>query len=363
MPATQQHPIATPNNYPLVLVTGGTGWLGRRLVQALTLGGIDTGLPGGFSGHPVRCLVPDDAPAAALDDFGVEVVRGDLADGAALDRFFDGAQGALLLHLAGVIHPPATDTGVWRRVNLDGTRNLGGRARLHGVKRFCVMSSNSPMGTNPDARTLFTEDSPYRPYMGYGKSKHAMELYLRGELMGTGGPEVTILRAPWFYGPGQPPRQTRFFHMIRDGKFPIFSGGTNLRSMGYVDNLAQGTMLAAFLPEGADEVFWIADEDPYPMHLVVETVADLLKNEFGCGEVPHWRGYPGLIPDVARLVDATMQAVGLYHQSIHVLSEMNVHIACSVDKAKRVLGYRPRVALREGMRRSIRWCLDNGISI
>jgi nucleoside-diphosphate-sugar epimerase len=42
------------------------------------------------------------------------------------------------------------------------------------------------------------------------------------------------------------------------------------------------------------------------------------------------------------------------------LSEMNKTIACSVDKAKRVLGYKPTIALEEGMRRSIRWCLDNG---
>ena len=133
--------------------------------------------------------------------------------------------------------------------------------------------------------------------------------------------------------------------------------------MGYVDNLVQGTLRAAFLPAGADEIFWIADDEPYAMREIVETVADLLRNDFGHADVRAARSFPGVIPDLARIADGMLQASGLYHQSIHVLSEMNLTIACSVDKARRVLGYQPRVALREGMRRSIRWCLDNGIEI
>jgi nucleoside-diphosphate-sugar epimerase len=46
-----------------------------------------------------------------------------------------------------------------------------------------------------------------------------------------------------------------------------------------------------------------------------------------------------------------------------VLSEMDKNISCSIDKARRELGYEPKIALREGMRRSIRWCLDQGMSI
>ena len=69
---------------------------------------------------------------------------------------------------------------------------------------------------------------------------------------------------------------------------------------------------------------------------------------------------PPLIADCARIADAMLQAAGLCQQEIHVLSEMNLTIACSIDKAKRELGYRPLVDLREGMRRSVAWILDNG---
>jgi nucleoside-diphosphate-sugar epimerase len=58
-----------------------------------------------------------------------------------------------------------------------------------------------------------------------------------------------------------------------------------------------------------------------------------------------------------------IQGVGLYQMQNHVLSEMNKTISCSVDKAQRELGYQPAIALEEGMRRSIAWCIGKGIHI
>ena len=69
---------------------------------------------------------------------------------------------------------------------------------------------------------------------------------------------------------------------------------------------------------------------------------------------------PGMASDIAWLADKTLQGLGLYHQKIHVLSEMNKTIACSVARAERELGYKPTIALEEGMRRSLKWCAENG---
>ena len=89
----------------------------------------------------------------------------------------------------------------------------------------------------------------------------------------------------------------------------------------------------------------------------------MLEDDFGM-EVAHKRmRLPSIAADVAYYVDAAIQAVGLYHQKIHVLSEMNKNIACSIDKARNELGYEPKIALREGMRRSIQWCLEQGHEI
>ena len=82
---------------------------------------------------------------------------------------------------------------------------------------------------------LFDESSPYKPYMNYGRSKKLMEDAVNAAANG-GGIETVILRPCWFYGPDQPPRQTTFFTMIKDGKAPIVGDGESRRSMSYVDN-------------------------------------------------------------------------------------------------------------------------------
>jgi len=179
----------------------------------------------------------------------------------------------------------------------------------------------------------------------------------------SGAVETTVLRPCWFYGPEQPPRQSQFFKMIREGKAPIVGDGESQRSMSYVDNTSLGLLLAAESPRAAGQTYWIADERPYSMNEIVDTVENLLENEFGM-EVAHDRmRLPSIASEVALAVDAAIQRTGLYEQRIHVLSEMNKTIACTVEKARAELGYEPRVELREGMRRSIHWCIEAGQEI
>jgi len=229
-----------------------------------------------------------------------------------------------------------------------------------GVKRAVVVSSNSPCGCNPHPDHLFDEKSPYHPYMNYGRSKMQMELAIK-ERQQQGKIETVILRPPWFYGPNQPPRQTLFFQMVRDGKGPIVGSGENLRSMGYIDNLCQGLLLAALVEQANGRVYWLADKRPYSMNEVIDTIERLLENEFG-QQCAHKRmRLPGFASEIALVADASLQALGMYHQKIHVLSEMNKTIACSVALAEKELGYRPAIALEEGMRRSMQWCVEQGI--
>jgi len=204
---------------------------------------------------------------------------------------------------------------------------------------------------------LFDELSPFNPYMNYGRSKMEMELAVRERANKI---ESVLIRAPWFYGPNQPPRQTLFFQMIRDGKAPIVGNGSNLRSMAYVDNLCQGLILAAIRECAADQVYWIADRRPYSMNEIVDTIERLLEKEFDHTCKHKRMKLPGFASEVAWLADKTLQTLGIYHQKIHVLSEMNKTIACSVARAERELGYQPGIALEEGMRRSLQWGRENG---
>jgi nucleoside-diphosphate-sugar epimerase len=337
---------------PQILVTGANGWLGSRLVESLLR------QPDAVS--RIRCLILPGQDATALKKISdrMEIISGDLRNAADCERFCAGAQNAVLFHTAGMIHPRRVRE--FYEINRDGTAHLLDAAIRAGVRRAVVVSSNSPCGCNPHPDHLFDEESPYHPYFNYGRSKMEMELAVKQRADKI---ETVVIRAPWFYGPNQPPRQTLFFRMIRDGKAPIVGSGQNLRSMAYVDNLCQGLLLAARVEGAKGRIYWIADQRPYSMNEIMDTVERLLETEFG-QKCAHKRlRLPGFASSMAYVADATLQSLGLYHQKIHVLSEMNKTIACSPAKAERELGYRPAVALEEGMRRSIQWCLDQGIKI
>ncbi len=348
---------------PIALVTGAPGWLGTRLVETLVKGLPDVpSLRAPSPDRRVRCLVHGDADATALAKIGegVEVVRGDLTDRPSVEAFVQGASGGTLFHGAGVIHPTHGVRQLYE-VNSEGTRRLVEAARHAGVRRMVHVSSNSPIGTNPHKHHVFDEAAPYNPYMGYGRSKMLGEKLVREA--NSERFETVVIRPPWFYGPGQPPRQALFFSMVRDGKAPLVGRGDNRRSMAYVDNICQGLLLCERVPEARGQVYWIADRRPYPMTEILDTIERVLEEDFKI-KVAHKRmRLPGFASEVAWLVDKVLQSMGLYHQKIHVLSEMNKTIACSVEKAERELGYDPKVDLPEGMRRSIRWMLDNGQSL
>ena len=99
------------------------------------------------------------------------------------------------------------------------------------------------------------------------------------------------------------------------------------------------------------------------MRVILDTIESVLEEDFGMTVAHKRMRLPSIAADIAYYVDAAIQATGLYHQKIHVLSEMNKNIACSIDRARTELGYEPKIALREGMRRSIQWCLAQGQTI
>jgi nucleoside-diphosphate-sugar epimerase len=288
----------------------------------------------------------------------IELITGDLRNPSDCERFCQNAKGGLLFHTAGIIHPRRVAD--FYAINFQGTTQLLDAAIKAGVSRAVIVSSNSPCGCNPHPDHLFDESSPYRPYLNYGRSKMLMEQAVK-ERQARGSIETVLIRPPWFYGPNQPARQTLFFTMIRDGKVPVVGSGQNLRSMSYIDNLCEGLLLAGNVEAANGQIYWIADRRPYTMNEVVDTVERLLENEFGVKCAHRRLRLPGLASSIAFAADRLLQGVGLYHQKIHVLSEMNKTIVCSVSKAERELGYRPTVALEEGMRRSLAWCLAHGM--
>jgi nucleoside-diphosphate-sugar epimerase len=334
----------------VVVVTGAAGWLGRNLLA--------TRAP---TRPLVRALVrtPEEASLAALAGSSVEPVVGDVRDPATLDRLFDGVPaGATVVHAAAVIHP----TGGIRElfdVNVGGTALVLDRARRHGAARFVHLSSNSPFGANPTPEHRFSEDSPFHPHLGYGTSKYEAEELVRRAGV-AGWLHTVILRPPWFYGPYQPERQTRWLRAVQRGRFPLVGDGTNRRSMVYTGNLVHGIERAEVADVAPGSAYWIADPEPYPMVDVLATVRRALAAE-GLAVTGGQPRLPRLAGVAAETADRALQRVGRYHQALHVLGELKDTIACDVSRARAELGYDPQVTLYDGMRVAVRWCLDRGM--
>jgi nucleoside-diphosphate-sugar epimerase len=342
---------ATGVSASTVVVTGAAGWLGQNLVRALA------SQP---NRQRIRCLVSQRADASLLEviDPRIEVVSGDVRDPTVVDQCFDGIARATVVHAAAVIHP-ARQVRELFDVNVGGTQLVLDRARRAGVGRFVHISSNSPFGANASSDDRFDEDSQFAPYMGYGRSKLEAEQlvqrsYDRGDLA------TVVLRPPWFYGPFQPERQTKFLSAVRRGRFPLVGPGTQRRSMVYTGNLVQGVLLAEVAAAAPGHAYWIADAEPYALREVLATVQRALADEglpvSGRRPIP----VPRLAGVVAEKLDAAAQAAGRYVQVLHVLGELKDTIACDISRARKELGYEPAVSLYDGMRASVRWCLERG---
>lgn len=343
-----------------ILITGGLGWLGQSLIRHLLS---NPGCLGDGFGEttPIRIFERNDVPKAQhINNSRINYFFGDIRKIEDLKPFFKDQENSIVIHTAAVIHPKKA--GDFFSVNVDGSRNVLNLSSEYKIKKLIALSSNSPFGFNTSPSDWFNEQTPYNPHLGYGRSKMEMERLFTKDF-----PEfakrAVIIRAPWFYGPHQPLRQTNFFRLIRRGLFPVVGEANNRRSMVYVDNLVQGILLAATNQIADGQTYWIADKHPYKMREIIQTVRTCLEVDFGL-EVKKQRFHlPNFFSDVAYIADKSIQAVGSYNQNVHVLSELNKNIICSICKAERQLGYKPKVELTEGMRRSIAQLISQGIEI
>tara|TARA_Y100000768_G_C23989421_1_gene691198 strand:+ start:3011 stop:4063 length:1053 start_codon:yes stop_codon:yes gene_type:complete len=334
-----------------VFITGANGWLGRQLIKGLLEK--DEDVLEGFNPPRLRIhsLILPHEDGQFLKNFGnsIKIVYGDIRKRKDCIKFLEKSKNSLLVHCAGVIHPKKVNE--FYEVNYKGTKKIVETATSSGVKKIVVISSNSPIGCNRNKNNLFNEESEYNPYMNYGKSKRLMEEFLLGKIKK--GEDITIIRPPWFYGENMPKRQITFYGMIRDGKFPVVGNGRNIRSKANVKNIVQGILLSSMLPIAKGQIYWIADEKPYTMIEIIETVREVLTNEFNISCKPQKIKLPFIFGQIAQVFDYIIQFFGFYNQKIHVASELNKSIACSIKKAKDQLGYNPKVSLYNGIKESL----------
>ncbi|MDD3352217.1 MAG: NAD-dependent epimerase/dehydratase family protein [Zoogloea sp.] len=220
-------------------MTGGRGFIGRRLVTRLAA-----------QGTPLRVLtrgrphVPHEC-------------QGDLAEAAALAVACGGVR--RVVHCAGHAHAfgafgPAEVQRHWR-VNFEGTRHLAEAAGRAGVGRFVFLSSVKAVGEPGEA--CADEEWPLPPVSDYGRAKRAAE----EALLETGqryGMEVVILRPAMVYGAGGRGNLERMAALIRRGFFPPLPETGNRRSLVHVSDLVAAIELALTAPQAAGRTYTVA---------------------------------------------------------------------------------------------------------
>lgn len=206
------------------LVTGGTGFVGGHLIEALRR-----------AGHEVTALVRDPAKGAALAERGVRLVAGDLHATRAIAEAAE--EQDLVFHVAGATS--ALDEAGFHRANVEGTRHVVAAAAAARVGRLVHVSSLAAAGPSEPGRPLRGDETP-RPVTAYGRSKLAAE-----EAVRAGRVEWAIVRPPMVYGPGDREFLRAFRAAHRFGLAPVFGSGAQELVAVYAPDLAKALVAVA----------------------------------------------------------------------------------------------------------------------
>jgi nucleoside-diphosphate-sugar epimerase len=319
------------------LVTGATGFIGTHLVKALV-----------EKRRDVRCLVRKTSNTKKIETWDIELFYGDLLDKQSLEEAVKGID--IIYHLAGEVF--ASQRERYYQVNLDGLNNLLAACLKNSVRKIIHFSSNSSVGPNPDRKIPVNEDTPCRPIVPYGKSKLEGEYAIKHFSKEYGLPTV-IIRPPVVYGPGvsQSSRVLTFLNLINKGLFRVVGDGENLISLCYIDNLIHGVLLAEAEKRSEGETYFFADERPYSINEIAETIAREEGKTLPKNHLPTW---------VAEILSIGLMVPSKIFGFTSPLSRETIkHLKYSwfvdMSKAQKDLGYKPIVNFNDGIRVTVNW--------
>jgi len=321
-----------------VLVTGATGFTGGHLVRSLV-----------GDGHPVRVIVRSRSRAANLPPV-VDVREVDITDPAAVAGVVEGV--GTIYHLAAAYREAShREDGYWQ-VNVGATRNLLESASAAGIERFVHCSTVGVHGhiANPPA----DEAAPYAPGDAYQRTKCEAEIMALVYAKNRGLP-VTVARPTAIYGPGDT-RLLKMFRMIGKGTFVMLGSRDINYHMVFVDDLIAGLRLLGAHPAAVGEVFILGGDRYY----LLKTIAGMIAGLLGVRR-PRIRLPAAPFQMAGSLCEAICVPLGveppIYRRRVDFFTKSR---AFSIEKAQRLLGYRPRVSLEEGLRRTLDSYISSG---
>lgn len=325
-----------------VLITGGTGFIGSRLAaRCIELG------------HAVLILGQENTPGEGanrlfVEGKGAEVILGSVTDKAILRKALKGVD--TVFHLAAAQHEANVPDRRFWEVNVQGTISLLEESSKAGVQRFVHGSTIGVYGSPMDGP--IDENTPSRPENIYGVTKFEGEKAVHSC---RGIPHVVTIRIPETYGPGDR-RLLKLFRAIEKNRFFLIGDGRNLHHPIYIDDLVDSLLLAATIPEAAGNVFVVAGEKPLTTREMVSAIADQTGSRIPALRLP----LPAFL-FVAAILEGTLRPLGI-QPPIHRrrMDFFRKSFSFSPDKAKKVLGFSPKVPFRDGVLRTAAWYRDGG---
>ena len=315
-------------------MTGGTGFIGSHLVEALLKKGIQ-----------VRCLLRKTSDLKWLEGLPIEVNWGDCNDKNSLREAVEGVE--QVFHLAGVTK--AVHEKTYFEVNAFGTENL-----IHAclennprIQKFIYLSSQAAAGPSRNGNKK-KESDQCKPVSPYGQSKqmgeelamaHAQELPL------------LILRPSAVYGPRERDIYT-FFKLLSKRIKPCLPSKDQHISLCYVEDIIQAILLAAQVKGSSGEIFFLSDGQDYRLEEIGDIFAQAMGVNAFCIRVPEW-----MIIGMASFSEYLSKLSGkpplLNKGKVEEILQRNW--VCDITKAKTALGFEPHISLAQGAKLTFEW--------
>jgi nucleoside-diphosphate-sugar epimerase len=317
-----------------ILVTGGTGFVGRHLVRAL----LDRG-------HEVWMLGRHFGGAQALIDAGAVAVQADLRDRPAIVAACAGMQA--VFH-AGALSAAWGRSADFYAINVGGTEHVIAGCERHNVGRLVVVSSPSVLFNGRDQH-LLTDAAPYpaRFVSTYSATKKLAEDRVNTAIRH--GLPALILRPKAIFGPGDTTLFPQLLRAARQGRLPQIGAGHNLVDLTYVGNVVQALLLALEAPSAVGNTYTITNDEHVALWEIIRTVLRRLSIPADLRRVP-----VGLALAIARLMETRARITGveplLTRYSVAVLARTQTY---DIAAARRDLGYAPSISVAEGIDRTL----------
>jgi nucleoside-diphosphate-sugar epimerase len=314
-----------------IFVTGATGFIGKRLVARLC-----------DEGYAVRALVLPRERAPAEWSKRVEVFHGDVVQPTSFAAAMKGVK--TVFHLAAVV-------GDWGRpeeheaITVRGTDNVLTEAAREGAR--VLLASSVVVYGSAVARTVCDEQLEMgKPLGPYSKSKQQQER-IAHRLEATHGLKVTIIRPTNVFGPGSGPWVDMAVDALRAGRLALVGGGRHDAALTYVDNVVDVFVRAAERPATIGRVYNASDESGVTWQRYFTDLAE-------AAGVPPPRSIPRAAAVVAACaLEPGYRLLGKRERPPITREALNLvgsHLRVPTARARRELGYRPRVSYSEGMK-------------